>query len=342
MDESQRGGAYLRNKSIIEIYEKLGFKVEVLYRNKIFEKKSLWTFLSIFLFGAHVRSLFSKAEIYVPKCDFIHLDNLRMFRWELKGHQAPLIFNAHNLESEIYFSRSKKCPKRFMKYEAKQIRKSYITFVCSEREKNVLLNSFSDLKKTIFVLPNLVDKSDYFSSSDNEKKIISFIGSLNYGPNISAVRFLCENLFPSLSDEDRQRFDFLVAGIRPCDEVRDLLKISRIELRENLSDIEIRKLHADTLISLIPLSEGSGTRLKVLEAAYSGALILATPLGREGISGGPIIEVSLDNFVSKFHEIKNKRDQLDRFNHADFDSDYDLKTWYRTQEKQLADLFSII
>lgn len=338
LNREQRGGAFLRNKAIISIYEWLGYEVEIIYRESIQETGRLSSLLKSLYYGSAVRSLFTRAQVDIQDCDLLHIDHLRYLNWNFNflGKKPFILYNAHNLEFESYFAEcDRHTPQalRFKKYELEMIKSVDLTLVCSKREQTILLNNRPDLQSKTFVLPNLVDQGDYELCRSGDKKYVSFIGTLDYYPNIQAVNFICDDLYPALDQSTLGHYQFVIAGRSPSQEIKNKCRACGIELRENLSDQEILELYAQTYISLVPLMHGSGTRLKVLESLFSGAHVLSTPLGREGIEGDEIITCDLEHFAKAIEEIIVEQKTVTISD--TFKEHYDTKSWFDKERERL-------
>lgn len=115
--------------------------------------------------------------------------------------------------------------------------------------------------------------------------LLTFVGKLDYIPNTRAVGYLAEMIAPAVWE----RFPnarFLVIGqgeTAVAHLARDGLLFTgfvdaRANHHPNLSDY----LSASDVI-LVPLDAGSGTRLKILEAAANARPIVSTRIGAEGL-----------------------------------------------------------
>lgn len=325
---NQRGGAYLRVDALIKIYKRLGFSVTVFYMEQWNPRRTIKAEFAKLYYGAEVRILFSKETVDLRGFEFIHFDNLRFFQWNiLRDTSSYLIYNAHNLEFENYYSReqhsSRSCM-RFKEYEVGKVNSTNLTFVCSDRERNILANAGVPLQK-LLTIPNLVEKSLYRSMP--LKKTILFLGTLDYYPNIRAVDFLCSTFFPALPEGMQHEFEFLIAGRNPSVEMKKMLKNFNITVRENLSQGEIYEILSRTLVSLVPLDHGSGTRLKIVESLFSGASVLSTPLGAEGFEGSPGLTIcELNKFTEVFINLITNGDLSFSLNNK-FIVDNDVQAW---------------
>ncbi len=340
----QRGGAYLRVSSMLKVFNTWDIHTSIIYQDAIEVKGRLQKLIGSFRFGHEVRALFSKAVVEIPRCDYLVLDNFRYLHWNLifSGPRPYLIYNAHNLEFENYYGKTPGLKRqKFSEYEAKKIANCDLILVCSQREKDILVNLNSTLEGKVFVLPNLVDAGLYKTSS--EKKWITFLGSLDYFPNIEAVEFICnefiENLDASLRDK------IIIAGRNPTEEVTRLCNENGITLRENLSDAEITQLLSETKISLVPLKSGSGTRLKIIESLFSHAMVISTAMGAEGVAHDGLCISNFDNFA---------RECSDLYQNKSFDllcppalfkkylEQYDCFAWAKYHSREFEEIFTFL
>jgi glycosyltransferase involved in cell wall biosynthesis len=113
-----------------------------------------------------------------------------------------------------------------------------------------------------------------------EREMIAFSGNLAYHPNVSAVRFFHDEIWPLLRDrwpaltwrligKNSHAVDGLIQGD------------ARIEVSGPVDDA-IRELAAAKVV-VVPLLAGSGTRFKVIEAWAAGRAVVSTTIGAEGL-----------------------------------------------------------
>ena len=138
-NEHQRGGAYLRVRSIEKLYQKAGFNVQMVYRNSIKAHTTWKTHLKSLKYGRNVKGLFTEADVTLPEGDILHLDNLRYFNWDLKPAYSKIIYNAHNLENENYFGRTSSLKKTFFKKISFSIQVSISKICIGYKRKNFRL-----------------------------------------------------------------------------------------------------------------------------------------------------------------------------------------------------------
>lgn len=110
--------------------------------------------------------------------------------------------------------------------------------------------------------------------------MLLFVGHLGYWPNVRAAERLVEGILP-LVRETFPSASAVLAGRSPGAAVQSIAAMRGIELHENPPDLSVLYTKAD--IAVVPLSEGGGTRIKILEAMASGLPVVATSLAAEGL-----------------------------------------------------------
>ena len=113
-----------------------------------------------------------------------------------------------------------------------------------------------------------------------EDDAIVFSGNMGYHPNVSAVRYFREEVWPML----RQEWSSLVWRLIGKNELAVSRYTSgdfRIEVQGEVDDA-VREI-ARAKVAVVPLLAGSGTRLKILEAWAAGVPVVSTTIGAEGL-----------------------------------------------------------
>jgi glycosyltransferase involved in cell wall biosynthesis len=113
-----------------------------------------------------------------------------------------------------------------------------------------------------------------------ERLEIVFSGNLEYPPNIEAIHFFRDRIWPDL--RARPGLKWKIVGKNP-EAIRGLVAgDSRIELTGPVEDA-IMAL-ASSQVAVVPVLSGSGTRVKILEAWAAATPVVSTSLGAEGLS----------------------------------------------------------
>jgi glycosyltransferase involved in cell wall biosynthesis len=137
----------------------------------------------------------------------------------------------------------------------------------------------------IVPLTNGVDGA-YFGAvaAASEPGVVAFIGALEFGPNIDALRFFAGAVWPALQRSGAAR-RLLIVGRRPVPEVRRLADLPGVELHADVPDV--RPLLARARVVVVPTRQGGGVKNKVLEACAAGRAVVASPAALGGLSARP-------------------------------------------------------
>lgn len=110
--------------------------------------------------------------------------------------------------------------------------------------------------------------------------VIIFVGHLGYQPNIEAAERLARGILPRIR-AGLPRARLILAGRYPKPAVRALSDLDGVQLVDSPADMA--SLLGGAHLSIMPLSMGGGTRIKILEAMAWGVPVIATPLAAEGL-----------------------------------------------------------
>ncbi len=110
---------------------------------------------------------------------------------------------------------------------------------------------------------------------------VLFFGSFRHRPNVDALRFLLQDVWPRIQQARPQaRLDVMGADIPTWAK----------QLAQQLSGIrvlgfqpDIRPALAEASVIIAPLRFGSGVKIKILESMALGKAVVTTPIGAEGI-----------------------------------------------------------
>ena len=123
------------------------------------------------------------------------------------------------------------------------------------------------------------DPDQDFANPFEGAPAIVFVGTMNYRPNIDAVRWFLTEVMPRL----RSRLPspaFWVVGAHPNATVRRLAG-GDVRVTGQVADVRPYLAHAAVVVA--PLRIARGVQNKVLEAMAMAAPVIATPQAREGL-----------------------------------------------------------
>lgn len=136
-------------------------------------------------------------------------------------------------------------------------------------------------QKKALLLENGVD-IDFFSEARCERtdKEILFVGSFTYYPNIDAVKWLIDEIWPHVISS-QPGIQLRLVGRGADSRLKKYVHERGFVIDESVDDIRDAFQRATLLIA--PIRAGSGTKYKVLESMASHLPVVTTPVGAEGI-----------------------------------------------------------
>jgi glycosyltransferase involved in cell wall biosynthesis len=158
--------------------------------------------------------------------------------------------------------------------------------VCSSIDQEYL-SKFKRINK-IKVVPNCVvvpsPQSEFIGEHDSRKIKILFMGALSYYPNDYGLNWLLENVMPLVKKSlahDNYRIDLDVVGRTPPEWMYTVASKGVFNLFPNVPTVDSFYIKADIVV--VPIFQGGGTRIKLLEAFSHKRAVVSTTIGAEGI-----------------------------------------------------------
>lgn len=115
----------------------------------------------------------------------------------------------------------------------------------------------------------------------SNRKDLLFVGSFRHLPNLDAIVWFAEQVFPSIV-EHYPDIIWHIVGANPPAEVQKY-QGRNLVLHGFLSDDDLLKMYQSCRMVVVPLRYGAGVKGKILEASYNQVPIVTTPIGAEGI-----------------------------------------------------------
>lgn len=300
-----------------------------IYEVNKFSKKKLKYYIYTTLFTCKSFSLY---QMYSEKMqnkiielvqnndyDLIYFDHLHMGQYITKlirilnEKNVTSIINEHNVEYSIWkrkFQQEKNFLfKIFLKIHMKRLKKEEYT-ICSLADK-VYAISYPDKQllkkmglKNIYVKTPLTNfeivKTDM--ELENFKYNIMFMGSMDWHPNIQAVTWFVEKVFPKIS----KRYTLYIVGKNPAEEILRL-KSDRIIVTGIVDTVDKYIKKCD--VNIIPMLTGGGVKIKLLEAMAKGIPTITTTFGAKGIDVYNDKEILIADNDQEFISSLNKLEQ---------------------------------
>jgi polysaccharide biosynthesis protein PslH len=166
----------------------------------------------------------------------------------------------------------------FLRVYWKKLKGFYGLFSASEEDGAYLLRN--QMAKRVFVIPNTYQVNANIQELPSENFEILFCGSLDYAPNVEGAKFFCAQILPLIKKEIPDS-RLTIIGKNPVNEVKALSGIPGVIVEGNVPSVE--PYYKNAALIVVPLLNGAGTRIKILEAMAFKRPVVSTTIGAEGI-----------------------------------------------------------
>jgi glycosyltransferase involved in cell wall biosynthesis len=252
------------------------------------------------------------------KIDVVHYDTISLCEYMNHSGSVAKILNHHGVESFMVRRRANNEQNlikklyllvesyKLRKYEERYCHKFFINITVSQDDK-LMLKKISPLSR-IEVVENGVD-INFFKQRNNHNNTnrLIFAGRMDQYSNVDAIMQFCKNVWP-LVKEIFPNMRFSIIGNNPPQKLLQMARNDeRIEVLGYVDDV--RPYFAGATMSICPVRDGGGTRLKILDAMAMGMPIISTTIGCEGIDVSPgknvLIADTPEEFVESIRKLNN-------------------------------------
>jgi glycosyltransferase involved in cell wall biosynthesis len=155
--------------------------------------------------------------------------------------------------------------------------------VCGWDDRNFLEEKLGDSEK-VFVLANGYN-AEFFDCEAYPRQLsevptILFCGALDYSPNVDAIDWFADSIWP-LINEAMPDAVWRIVGKSPDARSRRWAEIQGVELVGEVPDV--RPFYQSCWLQVVPLRIGGGTRLKIVESLGMRCPVVSTTLGAQGL-----------------------------------------------------------
>jgi glycosyltransferase involved in cell wall biosynthesis len=225
---------------------------------------------------------------------------------------APVLLNKHALTYEIM--------ERYAAYESNPVKRAYvclearkvkhwevrmcdaadIVLACSERDRHIIRELCP--RTTVYVAPSVIDVERYTphpasGPEADDGRTLLYIGTMDWHPNRDAVRYFVREVLPVVR-RLVPGVHFVVAGRGASQEFQNSLQADDVVFTGEVPDLAAQL--AAATVCVVPLRTGSGTRLKIIEAAAMEKAMVSTSLGAEGLEFAAPAEIMLADTAEAF------------------------------------------
>ena len=222
---------------------------------------------------------------------------------------AKIALRSHNVEFEIWKRMASNEKNWLKKYYLQHLARLLKKFEIEQLNEVDLMLSISSKDQKQFqelgfsrrgiVVPIGINLSDYHPQSNEEKPGISlsFIGSLDWMPNIEGLMWFFEKVWRP----NRAQLSGLSLYVAGRNSPQWLLEWNDPPQTYILGEVEDAKAFINNHpIMVVPLLSGSGMRAKIIEGMALGRVVITTRLGLEGIPATHLEHVLIADTPDEF------------------------------------------
>ena len=222
------------------------------------------------------------------------------------------IVRTHNIEHEYYKNISEieknYYKKIFFKSEAKKLLKYEPILKNATTIAAISKNDFIYFNKK-YSNTELLPAFHPYNNVDIKKgngDYVLYHGDLSVGENVFAALFLIKNVFKNL------QIPLIIAGKNPNKHIISAaLKNKNIQIISNPDNLQMNELISNAQINILPTFQGTGIKLKLLAALFTG---------RHCITNSTMVEnTGLENLCSVKNTAKEMSEEINRLFNTDFD-----------------------
>lgn len=260
-------------------------------------------------------------DAQIPRADILVCAHPWMFPFLPANPALPRVYDSQNCEAALKGPLLKRTlagrylATRVTETERLAIEQSQLILACSEEDAQAFVSVHGAAREKIILAPNGVDCEVIRPARGNEKTeararldldgglVALFTGS-NYVPNLEGAEFIIQRLAPRFP---HARF-CIAGGVGPMFQERHPgealppnVRIFGFVDRETLLD-----LYRAADVALNPMSQGSGTNIKMLDYMAAALPILTTPKGARGLAGRTgehWIEAPVESLAAEFESM---------------------------------------
>ena len=228
----------------------------------------------VFLYSAACRSFLPETVTVPVITDFVDVDSEKWKAYS-SSHKGPMAW-AYGREGRLLAD-----------YERRLAQESRVSIFVSGDEANLFRknSAAAGVSANIVGIPNGVetdkfDPSKYTVEHTGNRRIL-FTGAMDYAPNIEAVVWFVEEIFPRIVN-DNENVEFFVAGRPVAPAVAALGAVDSVTIVGGVNDMAAEISHADIVVA--PLLTARGIQNKVLEGMAMAKPVVCTQAANEGIN----------------------------------------------------------
>ena len=200
-----------------------------------------------------------------------------------------VIYRAHNVESDIWKRKATLThflPLRWFfviqtalmqRFENSLVRQSDSVMTVSDTDLDIFRGTCPEMHGT--TVPIGYEFTPPPALPQNSERLL-FLGRLDWPPNRDGLLWFLENVWPE-AHRRRPSLELVIAGSGDTRGLKEKLALPGVTFLGRVASVE--KTYEESVLSLVPIFYGSGTRVKAIEASRFGRACLSTAIGIEGL-----------------------------------------------------------
>jgi glycosyltransferase involved in cell wall biosynthesis len=173
---------------------------------------------------------------------------------------------------------------RFLKHlerrELAAIKRCDLTLCISDADRQWAVDRAPKARIDVLPVGLTLDRFERLSAEASVANQICFVGGLEWAPNEAGLQWFVNEVLPRIiAEAPTTRLAVLARG---ATERAWLVEHPHIDIMSGHSDAA--SLFASSRVSIAPLLDGGGVRVKILESLAAGCPAVATPIGGEGLA----------------------------------------------------------
>jgi glycosyltransferase involved in cell wall biosynthesis len=185
--------------------------------------------------------------------------------------------------------------RRAVAYERRLTARFARVIVASEEDRA----AFGLDASSIHVVPNGIQELAPADPAATDGRTILFVGLFRWPPNADAALHFARDILPSIRVQEPSA-RFVAVGKEPPAELRALHDGVTIDVPGYVDDLA--PIYDRAAVVVAPIREGSGTRIKVLEALGRAKATVSTSMGAEGLEVRAGEDLEIADHVEPFAE----------------------------------------
>jgi glycosyltransferase involved in cell wall biosynthesis len=207
----------------------------------------------------------------VPWISVLILHDIRSVLYRRRAQMAKSIWSRWRFQDEA---------RRYEAFERELCRRFDLIVTVSDHDATWVRKHYGVTRVVAVPLPI---ETSYFAAEPASREVpgrIVFSGLMSHPPNADAAEYFARNVLP-LVRERVPEADFWIVGREPTTAVEALGHLPGVQVTGAVPDI--RPYLASATVVVVPLTYGSGSRQKILEAWSIERCVVATTVGAEGL-----------------------------------------------------------